>query len=107
MNGIDISEHNGLLNWDLIKPNIDFAILRIGWIGNENNHTLDKQFFRNYEECKKRNIKTGIYVYNYCKSPETAKQGAMWLLEKINNLELELPIYIDMEDRIVNEFRKN
>lgn len=98
MNGIDVSENNGILNWDLIKPDIDFAILRIGWIGNKNNHTIDKQFLRNYEECKKRNIKIGGYIYSYCQSAENAKSGALWTLNQINNLQFDLPIYIDMED---------
>lgn len=98
MKGIDVSENNGILNWDLIKPHIDFAILRIGWIGNKNNHTIDKQFLRNYEECKKRNIKIGAYVYNYCNNIETAKSGALWALNIINTLQFDMPIYIDMEE---------
>ena len=53
MFGIDVSEHQGEINWEVVKPKIDFAILRLGWIGNKDNHTLDKQFERNYSECKR------------------------------------------------------
>ena len=79
MFGIDVSEHNGTINWDKVK--VDFAILRLGWIGNTNNHTLDKQFEKNYKECKRLKIPVGVYVYNYCNSEKTVKSGANWTLE--------------------------
>lgn len=98
MFGIDISEHNGTINWELVKTQINFAILRLGWIGNKNNHTIDKQFERNYMECKRLGIPVGVYVYCYCNSEETAKAGANWTIEKLKGKKLELPVYIDMED---------
>ena len=39
MFGIDVSYHKGNIDWNKVKPNISFAILRLGWIGNKNNHT--------------------------------------------------------------------
>lgn len=98
MRGIDVSEHQGIINWEKVKPNIDFAILRLGWIGNHDNHTLDKQFERNYAECKRLNIPVGVYVYNYCASEEAAQSGARWTVDKLADKKLELPVYIDMED---------
>lgn len=101
--GIDVSEHNGTINWEQVKGNIEFAILRLGWIGNRNNHTLDTQFERNYSECKRLGIPVGVYVYCYSSSEETAKTGANWTVEKLKGKTLELPVYIDMEDNsIVN-----
>lgn len=96
--GIDVSDHQSIINWDLVKGNIDFAILRLGWIGNKNNHTLDKQFERNYSECKRLGIPIGVYLYCYSSSEETAKAGANWTVEKLKGKTLELPVYIDMED---------
>lgn len=99
LRGIDVSEHNGTINWDSVKSQIDFAILRLGWIGNHNNHTIDKQFERNYSECKRLGIPVGVYVYNYCVNENNAKSGAKWTVEKLNGKTLELPVYIDMEDQ--------
>lgn len=101
MFGIDVSEHNGIINWDNVKSQINFAILRLGWIGNKNNHTLDKQFERNYAECKRLGIPVGAYVYCYCNSEETAKSGANWTIERLKEKSLELPVYIDMEDSTI------
>ena len=96
--GIDVSQHNGNINWEEVRNHIDFAILRLGWIGNKNNHTLDTQFERNYNECKRLGIPVGVYVYNYCLSAEAAESGANWTVDKLQGKSLELPVYIDAED---------
>ena len=81
--------------------------LRLGWIGNKNNHTIDKKFERNYNECIRLGIPVGIYVYNYCNSVETIKQGAEWTLNILNGRALQLPIYIDMEDNSIAQLGKD
>ena len=101
MFGIDVSQHQGEINWDKVKSQIDFAILRLGWIGNKENHTLDTQFERNYSECKRLGIPIGVYVYCYSNCEETAKSGANWAIEKLKGKSLELPVYIDMEDNSI------
>ena len=98
MKGIDVSQHNGVINWEKVKNQISYAILRLGWIGNKNNHTIDTQFERNYSECKRLNIPIGVYVYSYVNNTEAAKSGANWTLEKLKNKSLELPVYFDAED---------
>ena len=96
--GVDVSEHQGEINWEVAKNEIKYAILRIGWIGNKENHTIDEKFERNYNECKRLGIPIGIYVYNYCRSEEAVKSGTEWLLRILNERDIELPIFIDMED---------
>lgn len=96
--GIDVSQHNGIIDWDKVKSQVEFAILRVGWIGNYNNHTKDTTFERNYSECKRLGIPVGIYAYCYSNREETAKSGANWVLEQLKDKSIELPVYIDMED---------
>ena len=98
MKGIDISEYNTKIDWKKLKENIDFAILRIGWIGNKQNHTLDKTFIEKYNKCKEYNIPIGIYVFNYCESEKTAIEGAKWVIKQLQGKSIDLPIYIDMEN---------
>ena len=107
MFGIDVSTFQGNINWDKVKSQIEFAILRLGWIGNKNNHTLDTKFERNYSECKRLGIPVGVYVYNYCNSEETAKSGAEWTLQQLAGKSLELPVYIDMEDSSISGLGKD
>lgn len=96
--GIDVSKHQGEIDWEKVKEQIDFAIIRLGWIGNKDNHTLDTWFERNYNKCKELGIPVGVYVYNYCNSVDTAKEGANWVVKQLNQRELDLPVFIDMED---------
>ena len=98
MKGIDVSQHVGDIDWNKLKGKIDFAILRLGWIGNKENHTLDTKFERNYSECKRLGIPVGVYVFCYCAEENTARSGANWTIEKLNGKVLELPVYIDIED---------
>lgn len=96
--GIDVSEHNGSIDWNKVAKEVDFAILRLGWVGNKNNHTLDKKFETNYKNAKAAGVKIGVYIYNYCNSEATAKDGAEWTINNLKGKKLDLPVYFDMED---------
>lgn len=104
--GIDVSEHNGNIDWAKVAKKVDFAILRIGWVGNKNNHTLDKKFKANYEAAKKHGVKLGAYVYIYSNSEAHAKEGAEWAIKQIKGLNFDLPIYCDMEDASIKDLGK-
>jgi GH25 family lysozyme M1 (1,4-beta-N-acetylmuramidase) len=105
--GIDVSEHQAVINFNTAKQQTDFAILRLGWIGNRNNHTIDKYFERNYAECKRLGIPVGVYVYVYSSSVEAVKSGANWTVEKLKEKNLDLPVYIDMEDASISKLGKD
>lgn len=107
---LDLSQHNGYVDFEKIKASgIDSVILRIGWIGNTNNHTMDSRFIQYYQGAKNNGFKVGCYVYNYCKNLDTLKNGIEWLIGKIkiNNLKFELPVFLDMEDRTISACGKN
>lgn len=96
---IDISENNGYIDFTKVKQDgIEKAILRVGWIGNKNNHTIDKYFNDYYSRCKENNIKIGIYVYSYCKSTTAMISACNWIFEKIKDKYIDLPIFLDLED---------
>ena len=95
--GIDVSGWQGKINWQLARQDIKFAIIRLGYIGN-NECVLDKYFEYNYTECKRLGIPVGVYVYNYAASEAKARSGANWVVKKLKGKKLELPVYIDMED---------
>ena len=103
--GVDISEHNGTVDWLKLSKKIDFAILRIGWVGNTSN-AIDKKFKENYNAAKKAGVKLGAYVYMYSKSAEAAKKGASWVLNQIKGLTFDMPIYCDMEDPTIQGLGK-
>ena len=104
--GIDVSEHQGEINWEKVKSEIDFAIIRIGWIGNKENHTIDLQFERNYSECKRLGIPIGLYVYSYCESEKAIESSINWVKKNIEGRKFEYPLFIDIEDEQLENIEK-
>ena len=99
---IDISQHNGYINFERVKHHgVKACIIRVGWIGNKDNHTLDTRFEEYYRLAKEYNIKVGFYVYSYCKTLENLRKGTMWLLDKLENKKVDLPIFLDLEDATI------
>ncbi len=96
--GVDLSEHNGSVDWGRLAENVDFAILRIGWVGNKNNHTVDDRFEEYYRAARAAGVKIGVYVYIYSNSETTAREGAEWAVKHLAGKTVDLPVYCDMED---------
>lgn len=96
-NGIDVSFHQGDIDWKNVKT--DFAIIQAGF-GREISQK-DSQFENNYNGCKARNIPCGAYWYNYAKTPEDAEKEAAACLEIIKGKKFEYPIYYDVEEQTV------
>ena len=93
--GIDVSVHNGYIDWSQAKNDIDFAILRIGW-----EYTLDTRFLEYAAGCVANDIPFGVYIYSYA---ETEAEGIAEAEFVINTLRSrgynpELPIFFDFED---------
>lgn len=96
---IDISQHNGTIDFEKVKrAGINDVIIRVGWIGNKNNHTLDKRFKEYFIKAKQNGFNIGFYVYSYCKSKDAVLSGALWTLNQLKNLDFNLPVFIDLED---------
>lgn len=102
--GIDVWEGNGNINWDNVDT--DFAILRLGYIGN-NENKKDSKFEQNYNECKSRGIPVGVYVYDYAKSIDRVEQCARWVVDELQGKIFELPVYIDMEQESITYLGKD
>ena len=94
---IDISEHNGDVDFKKIKDAGWHVILRIGWFGNQN-YAFDKKFTRNVNGCINHKIPYGIYVYSYAKSAARGRAMADWVHANVANLNCAYGIYIDLEE---------
>ena len=96
--GIDVSEHQGVIDWKKVKANgVKFAILRAGY-GRETSQK-DEQFENNYKGCKNNGIPCGVYWYSYAMSEEEAKKEAAVCLETIKGKQFEYPVYFDIEEK--------
>ena len=94
--GIDLSRHNVVTNWDKVKEQIDFCILRAG--GNYGGYYKDSKFEQYYAACKKLGIPVGAY-YDAGKELwcNDGKEYAQHFLKLIQGKSFEYPVYIDIE----------
>jgi lysozyme len=96
MYGIDVSEHNGCLDWKLIKSaGMQFAIIRCSYGLHE-----DSKFMENIYNATNAGLKCGVYHYSYALSQMESLTESNFVRDLINDSGclLELPIFLDMED---------
>ena len=74
-NAIDVSKHQGKINWEAVKnAGVTHAMLRAGY-GRYKNQ-VDPQSERNSAECERLGIQYGVYWYSYASTPAEARQEA-------------------------------
>lgn len=97
-NGIDVSKHNGNINWQSIKntKRVDFVILRAGY--GSSISQKDAKFEQNYQQAKAQGIPVGAYWYSYALTPAAAKKEAGVFLQAIYGKQFEYPVYLDIEE---------
>lgn len=96
---IDVSYHNGTIDWATVKKSIDGAIIRCGY-GADILSQDDKKFVENVKGCITNGIPFGVYLYSYARDVEAAKSEAahvLRLLEPYKN-NLSYPVYYDLEE---------
>ena len=97
--GIDVSEHQGRIDWDAVKASgIDFAILRVGFGAPSFRGRVDYQFNRNVSECERLGIPYGVYIYSYAFDNQQAADEASMVIDCLSGHNPRLPVYYDLED---------
>lgn len=106
--GIDVSKHNGTINWSKVKNKIDFAIIRCGYGMNQTNQD-DEQYANNVRGCIENGIPFGVYLYSYANTLEKAQSEAEHILRLVNPYKdaITLGIWYDIEDKIQRDLGKN
>ena len=100
--GIDVSEHQGRIDWDAVKASgIDFAILRVGFGAPSFGGRIDYQFNRNISECERLGIPYGVYVYSYAFDNQQAADEASMVIDCLSGHNPRLPVYYDLEDKTI------
>lgn len=56
---IDISHHQGDIDWSIASKEVDLAIIRTQY----GTSTIDRKYIRNINECKKYKVPFGVYIY--------------------------------------------
>ena len=94
MKGIDVSKHNGAVDWPRAAACIDFAIIRAGY----GKTYVDSWFERHLAGAQAAGLRVGAYHYSYALTVEDARAEARHLLDIINGRKFDMPLWFDMED---------
>lgn len=97
--GIDVSSHQGVINWEAVKGKIDYAIIRCGY-GADRESQDDIYFKRNADECTRLGIPFGVYLYSYADNIDWSNSEVDHVLRLVKGYQLAYPIYYDIEDKV-------
>lgn len=106
--GIDVSHHQGDIDWGKVKASekVDFAIINAGY--GKHIKQKDKKFEQNYAGAKTQGIPVGAYWYSYALTPAEAEAEARVFLEAIAGKCFEYPVWFDVEENAqFNSGKKN
>lgn len=96
---IDVSYHNGVIDWERVKAAGYHAIIRCGY-GSDFANQDDVQFKRNADECVRLGIPFGAYLYSYAKGATQAQSEAhhaIRLCEPYKD-KMSYPLFFDTEE---------
>ncbi|WP_455493861.1 GH25 family lysozyme [Eubacterium sp.] len=98
--GIDVSYHNGNLDWSAIKnAGVEFAILRAAYRGYGDKGTLlrDAKFAEYIRNAQAYGIPVGAYIYSQAITTDEAVEEANYILNIVRGYSLDMPIVFDYE----------
>lgn len=93
MLGIDVSDHNDIIDWKLVKNQIKFCMIRAG-MGNE---IREKNLEANVQGCEANSIPYGFYWFSYAKDKKDAIAEAKTCIRRIKNFHPVFPVTYDFE----------
>lgn len=94
-NGIDVSKHQGIIDWKKVKESgkVDFVMIRTSY----GTKYIDAQLANNVRGCTENNIPYGFYHFIYAMTPEEAKAEAEHFINVIKDYAPTYPIVMDIE----------
>ena len=99
VNGIDVSSHNGKIDWNAVKKaGIEYAMIRVGYRTLQSGGLFEDTNFRtNIDGALKAGLKVGVYMFSQATAEWEAIEEANFALERVKGYSITLPIVIDYE----------
>lgn len=95
---VDISYHNGVIDFERLKNAVDYVIIRCGY-GQDMTSQDDKQWNRNVSECERLGIPYGVYFYSYAKTTSKIEGEIKHCLRLLKGHTPSLPVFFDSEEK--------
>lgn len=104
--GVDLSHHNGTVNFTKLKnAGYQFVLLRAGW--GSSSSQKDKKFEENYAKAKAAGLYVGCYWFSYATTVAEGVKEANAFLSVIKGKTFEFPCYYDVEYKKTLEMTKS
>lgn len=87
--GVDVSHHQGIIDWSIASQNVDFAFVRIS-----DGLKRDRRFDRNWEETREHSVRRGVYQYFRASKP--VREQAQMIVDSC--MDSDIPPALDLED---------
>lgn len=99
MLGIDVSSHQGTIDWTKVATtDVAFAMVRVGYRGYVVGDVCEDTMWRaNMQGARDNGLMIGAYFFSQAISVEEAMEEAAFVLEKLDGMELDMPIVFDWE----------
>lgn len=101
---IDVSQWQGVIDWNKAAQHIDGAVLRAGF-GSDDDSQDDKQYSRNAAECERLGIPYEVYLYSYAFTEDMAKSEAAHVLRLIKGKSVSR-VWYDLEESKYGTYAK-
>ncbi|MFA6308860.1 MAG: GH25 family lysozyme, partial [Clostridia bacterium] len=97
--GIDVSEHNGKINWSNVEEfGIAYTIIRLGYRGwGTGKLVLDSYYTKNIQGAINAGIEVGVYFFSEAITEKEAVEEANMTLKYVKNYNITCPIVFDTE----------
>lgn len=97
-NGIDVSKWQGKINWKSVKSaGIDFAVIRIGFRGENGIIYKDDCADYNIQQAEKAGVLVGVYFFSTSTNTAEAEEEAKWTVSAIAGYPISYPVVYDCE----------
>lgn len=96
--GIDVSKWQGKIDWSAVKKSgIDFAVIRIGFRGENGTIYKDATADYNLQQAEKAGVLCGVYFFSTALSEKEAEEEADFTAAAIAGYPISYPVVYDCE----------
>lgn len=107
---IDVSAYQGNIDWKKVAASdVRGAMIRLGFrgYGSAGSLNTDDYFLQNLQNAKNAGLKVGVYFHSEAVDVNEAKEEARFVIDKLQNADLSLPVAYDLEYSNQREKRSN
>lgn len=95
---IDVSTHNGIIDWQKVRGNVEAAVIRLGYRGySKGTLAYDNRYKENRTACEQLGIPFSLYFFPCSITDEEAMEEADFIIKECVGMNFVLPVFLDSE----------